>query len=379
MVLKNAAIASFGAEELTRDRDICIDGEYFSDSGSGDVIDCAGLTAIPGLIDLHMHGCVGRDFCDADVESIHKISDYLAAHGITAFNPATMTLPEDELLEICTSAHEFKALQEQNEYEGSSILTGITMEGPFLNPEKMGAQSAKYMCNPDISLLRQIQKASGDLVKITCVAPELPGAMEYIAEASKNCVVALAHTSSDYDTAVSAFKHGAKHVTHLFDAMSPFHHRAPGVVGAAFDSGAHVELICDGVHLHPTSIKAAVKLYGDDRCVMVSDSMMATGLGDGIYSLGGNTVSVASGKAHLSDGTIAGSTSNLMDCMRYMVSIGIPLISALKMCTINPARILGVDGLMGSISPGKYANMVLIDAGFNVKSVYIKGREVVSA
>ncbi|GHV04788.1 N-acetylglucosamine-6-phosphate deacetylase [Clostridia bacterium] len=364
MIIKNAEI--YQPDFTFKSGDAYVEGDSFAISTGGEVIDAAGQYLIPGLIDIHLHGAMGRDFSDGANEDIATMARFLASHGVTAFSAASMTLPEDQMMTIAKTAREYKN-------SSGAIFAGITMEGPFFNECKKGAQNAKFLRDPDINFFNHFNAASGGLVKVACVAPELPGADAFIPYASKICTVSVAHTDADYDTARRAFKLGARQVTHTFNAMPPFSHRAPGVVGAAADAGAYCELICDGIHIHPAMVRAAVKLFGADKVVLVSDSMRAAGLSDGDYSLGGQNVTVKDGKATLANGTIAGGVANLMYCVQKAVEFGVPLGDAIRMATANPAHVIGVYDTMGSIQPGKLANFVLLDKKLNVTQVYIKG------
>lgn len=334
------------------------------------VIDASGLYAIPGLTDIHFHGCVGYDFCDGTKQALEKIALYQATNGVTTICPASMTLPEEELEKIFVNASKY------NNKTGA-ILCGIHMEGPFISTEKKGAQNESYIAKPDIELLRRLNEASGNLIKIVSLAPEIQGSMDFISELKNEVVISIAHTSADYDTAMEAFKRGAQNVTHLYNAMPPFKHREPGVIGAAFDTPhSYVELIADGLHVHPSTVRATFKMFGEDRLILVSDSMMAAGMPEGEYSLGGQKVMVYNNKAVLSDGTIAGSITNLMDCMKNCVlNMGIPLEQAVKCAAVNPAKAIGIYDLYGSITPGKIANIVLMDKKLDIRAVIIKGKE----
>lgn len=384
MIIKNALIFHENGKFLPGDivihkdriADIITEGNL-SDGSAADSraidnsdIDASGLYAIPGLIDIHFHGCYGHDFCEGTTEAFDIISTYEAANGITSICPATMTLPEESLSKICEAAAGY-------ENQKGSILSGIHLEGPFLSSAKKGAQNDAHLMKPDLAMFHRLNKLSGNRIRIVSIAPEEDGAIKFITELKDEVTLSLAHTTADYNMASKAFHQGARHVTHLFNAMSPFHHRDPGVVGAAFDaSDVTVELICDGIHLHPGVVRAAVRLFGEDRVVFVSDSMMATGLPDGIYALGGQEVQVIGRKAVLtSDGTIAGSVTNLMECMKYAVrNMGIELSTAIKASTANPAKVIGIDMEYGSIAPGKYANIILLDTQLNIKAVIIKGK-----
>lgn len=368
MIVKNALV--FCENKTFEKKDIFIENGYFSGyTTDNTIIDAQELLVIPGLIDIHLHGCMGYDFSDGTEQALDAICSYEGKHGITAFTPASMTLPEKTLLKICTTAGDYV------QKEGALFL-GINLEGPFFSEAKKGAQNAAYLRKPDISLFKRLQTAAKGKIKIACIAPELENAMSFIKEVSKTTVVSIAHTTANYDTAIEAMEQGASHITHLFNAMPPFNHRAPGVIGAGAEKECDAELICDGIHIHPCAIRTAVKLFGKEHIIFISDSMMATGLTDGMYSLGGQDVKVTGNLATLQNGTIAGSATNLYDCMKHAVSFGIPLEQAIEMASANPARSIGVYNQMGSISNGKLANFILIDKNLERKAVYIKGKKV---
>lgn len=345
-----------------------------TESMQEEIIDGEGCYAIPGLIDLHFHGCMGYDFCDGTKEAIAEIAKYEASVGVTAIAPATMTLPVEELERILAVAAEYK-----KEEEVFADLIGINMEGPFISPAKKGAQDARNIipCSPEIA--QRFLDASEGLVKFIGVAPEESSESIAFIEAMKDKVnISLAHTNADYDTAKAAYDAGANHAVHLYNAMPPFTHRAPGVVGAVADS-KHVtaELICDGVHIHPSVVRATFEMMGADRMILISDSMRATGMPDGRYTLGGLDVDVVGNRATLvSDGALAGSATNLMDCMRVAVQqMGLPLETAVACATMNPAKKLGVYEQYGSIEAGKKADVVLLDENLALKMV-IKGGKI---
>lgn len=350
--------------------ELAFEGELLcSQSSDSQTIDAGGKMIIPGLVDVHLHGCMGVDFCDGTVEAFDTMTAYEGKNGVTAITPASMTLPVDQLENVYRTAGAYR-------YNGGAMLCGINMEGPFFAEKKKGAQNGAYLRAPDAPLFDRLNNASGGMVRIACIAPELEGSMPYIAYASGKAAVSIAHTESDYDTAICAFESGASHVTHLYNAMQPFSHRAPGVIGAAADKGATVELISDGVHIHPSVVRATFKLFGDDKVVLISDSMMATGLQDGNYSLGGQDVLVCGNRCTLSDGTIAGSATNLFDCMRTAVKFGIPLESAVKAASFNPARVIGESARMGSLTIGKLANFVILNDDLSIDAVYVKGQKL---
>lgn len=369
MIIKNGTV--YTEEGSFEKKDILIEEEFISNiSQNNEVIDAEGLYVIPGLTDIHFHGCVGYDFCDGTEEAVKAMAAYEAANGVTSICPATMTLGDGELEKI------FKNAASYDSKEGA-VLVGINMEGPYLSEAKKGAQNGRFLHKPDAEHFRKMQYLSGGLIKLVSLAPEEPGAMDFIEEVNKEVIVSIAHTTANYDIASEAFQKGASHVTHLCNAMPPFSHREPGVVGAAFDAEhSHVELISDGIHINPSVIRATFQLFGDDRVILISDSMMATGLKDGEYALGGQPVTVRGTLATLKDGTIAGSATNLMECMKKAISFGIKPESAVKAAAVNPAKCIGIYDKFGSISIGKYANLVLMDKDFNVLKVILKGKEV---
>lgn len=327
------------------------------------VFDAAGCYVLPGLTDIHFHGCDGCDFCDGTSEAFDAIASFALSHGVTSICPATMTLPEADLSRICENAADYRKAQLcGNAAQQTADLIGIHMEGPFINAHKKGAQNDAHILQPDAALLRRLQKKADGLIRLVSLAPELSGAVSCIEACREEFRFSVAHTEADYDTAMAAFSAGADHVTHLFNAMPPFTHRAPGVIGAAFDTpSCFAELICDGVHITPCAVRTAFRLFGEERMVLISDSMEATGKPDGHYRLGGLTVFVSGNRAVLTDGTLAGSVTPLYNCMLTAVSMGIPLESAVRAATINPCRSIGMDKLYGSIAVGKKAHFLILN------------------
>lgn len=374
MVIRGGMV--FQPDGSFAEKDVYVAGEKITDvKNDSDVISAEGCYVIPGLIDVHFHGCVGHDFCDGSEEAIIDMAKYELENGITSINPATMTLGEDVLSKVAEAAAAYK----KADHEKCAELVGINMEGPFISKEKKGAQNEDYIHRPDAEMFRRLQKASGGLFTLCALAPEVDGAMEFIDACKDEVVISVAHTTADYDTAKKAFDKGAKQVTHLYNAMPPYTHRAPGVVGAACDSDCKVEMICDGIHLHPSVIRTSFKMFGDDRIILISDSMAATGMTDGEYALGGQKVIVKGNLATLENGTIAGSATNLMNCLRYAVkTAGIPLASAVKCATKNPASAIGVFDRYGSIEADKYADMVILNENLDIVKVIKKGKVVVS-
>ena len=334
------------------------------------VFDAQGLTVLPGLVDIHTHGCIGSDACDADPEGYRKMALHYAREGVTSFLFTTMTLPVPELVRILRTIASYIGQQDAGAY-----AYGVNLEGPFLNSRKKGAQRAQDFIAPSLALFDEFNRAAQGQIRILALAPELPGAQELIESLSREAVVSIAHTDADYEQACRAITAGATHITHMFNAMNPFLHREPGVIGAAFDLGATFELICDGNHIAPSVIRAAFRLGGSDKVVLVSDSIRAAGLASGTYSLGGQSVIVKDGRAMLADGTIAGSSTSLIQCVRNAISYGIPYEDAVKAASENPARVIGVAGTTGSIREGNYADLLIVDEELRIQAVYARGVE----
>lgn len=380
MLIKNVKV--YTEEKTFEDGEIVITEGKFSetlgdrDAAGGEIIDGEGCYAIPGLIDIHFHGCKGYDFCDGTKEAIEEIAKYEASIGVTAICPATMTLPAEELSDILSVAASYRKTAEKENPLGADLV-GINMEGPFISVEKKGAQDERHIISCNEEICRKFLDSSEGLVKFVGIAPERnEDAAEFIRQMKDKVNISLAHTNADYDTAKAAFDAGANHAVHLYNAMPAFTHRTPGVVGAVSDSPhVNAELICDGVHIHPSVVRATFKMLGEERMILISDSMRATGMPDGRYTLGGLEVDVVGNHATLvSNGALAGSATNLMDCVRTVVKkMGIPLETAIACATVNPAKALGEYDKYGSITPGKKGNVVLLDKDLNLKMVVKDG------
>lgn len=338
-----------------------------------DAEDLHGATVLPGLIDVHNHGNSNADFSDGDLDGLRRMAAYLGHNGITSFAPASMTLPYDTLSKAFQTA---VALRDETP-AGSSKIVGIHMEGPFFSEKKKGAQNAAYLRLPDVEAVRRLSEDADGLLRIVDVAPELEGALPFVREVSKKHTVSIAHTDAGYDEARAAFDAGATHVTHLFNAMASIHHRKPGPIAAAAESPrVRAELICDGIHVHPASIRLAFSLFGADRIVLISDALRCCGMPDGEYELGGQAVFLKGKRCTLADGTLAGSVTNLFDCMRNVVSYGIPVEDAVRAASHNPACQLGVRDRLGAIAPGLDADFLVCDADLTLRAVYIDGARV---
>lgn len=383
MLIRNAKIFNkdqefeYGDIKITGDRiseilpNIC---PVDSDRDFYHIIDATELMAIPGLVDIHFHGAVGYDFCEADIDGLKEIAKYELQNGITSICPATMTYPEEKLKEIVARAKEYCDLTPDPAVYSS--LVGINMEGPFISEAKIGAQNPEFVQRPDGPMFERLQEASGNLIKLIDIAPEVDGALEFIEKYHDKVRISMAHTNADYETAYRAFKAGVRHVTHLYNAMNSIHHRKPGPIIAALENGAEPELIADGVHVHPAMVRFTFRTFGSNKVILISDSMEATGLSDGEYQLGGQAVIKNGNKATLKDseGVVAGSVTNLFDCMKNAVfNMGVYLEDAIAAATINPAVSIGIDRDYGSIEKGKYANILLVNEDLEIKYVINKG------
>lgn len=376
MIVKNASVFTKDCRFL--DTDVFVNGEKIAESTEDSaVVDGADCYLIPGLMDIHFHGCIGYDFCDATPEALSNMAAYELQNGITSICPASMTLSKEELISICKNAAHYRNTQKNN---ATARLCGINLEGPFISMEKKGAQNPAYITPPDADMMQQLIEASDGLAKLTTVAPETIGALEFIREFSDRIRISIGHTNCDYETARDAFAAGASHMTHLYNAMPPINHRHPGPIAAGMETSyVTPEIICDGIHIAPAAVRMAFALFGEERIIFISDSMRATGMPDGDYTLGGLLVHVSGQLATLADGTLAGSATNLMDCMRTAVTkMQIPLETAIRCATINPAKAIGEDTYYGSIEPGKYADLVLLEKEtLSIRHVIFHGQVVI--
>ena len=331
---------------------------------------------VPGFIDEHVHGAAGSDAMDGTMEDLGKIANALASEGTTAFLATTMTQSPENITKALKAV---KAYRELSPESGAEIL-GVHLEGPFINPNRVGAQNSDYVQKPDADMLLRLQERAKGRIRICDVAPETENAIDFVEKIKDHVAsVSIAHTCTDYDTAMQAFEHGANHLTHGFNAMPGIHHRKPGPLSAAADAEADVELICDNVHIHPSVVRLAFKLFTDEHVILISDTMRACGLEDGCYDLGGQQVEVKGNLATLASdsATIAGSVTNLMNCLRCAVkTMKIPFASAVKAATHNPARSIGVLDDYGDVEAGKYANLLILDEELNIVHMIKRGKLV---
>ena len=349
-------------------------GQILPDCVPADAIDLHGATVIPGLVEVHSHGNSGADFSDGDYEGLKAMARYFAQCGATSFAPASMTLPYEVLSKAFATAKQLK----KDAPAGHSRIMGIQMEGPYFSYAKRGAQNPDYLKQPDFEGFQKLYEECGGLVRIVDIAPELPGAAEFVAKAKDLCTVSIAHTDSDYDHAKAAIDAGVTHLTHLYNAMPPIHHRNPGVIPACVENeNVQSEIICDGYHIHPSSVRLAFTMF-KNRMVLVSDSGRCAGQPEGYqFDLGGQMAEIRGGVAKLvGSETIACSASNMWACLTNVLSWGISEEEAIRAASYNPAKALGAEDKIGSIEPGKLADFVITNADYSEKRVFIGGKEI---
>lgn len=354
-----------------------VDGPRIAEVGAGiapypaaESVDLGGRLLVPGWVDIHVHGGGGASFDDGDPERALAAVDLHRRHGTTSLVAGLVTASPAALL------RQVAALAELCE---AGELAGIHLEGPYLATQRCGAHDPALLRSPDLAEFQRILRAGRGHVRMITLAPELPGALELVrAAVSEGVVAAVGHTDADYATVCAAFDAGATVATHLFNQMRPLHHRDPGPVAAALtDDRVTVEVINDGVHLHPAVVRMAWAAAGADRTAFVTDAMAAAGLGDGDYTLGGRRVRVADGTARLADtGAIAGSTIILADAVRRAVrDLGIPLAAAVRAASTVPAAALRLADV-GALLPGRYADLVVLEPDGTLHAVYHRGRPV---
>lgn len=345
------------------------------DVSDSNYIDASDKYVIPGLIDIHLHGAMGFDIGDATYEAIDKIARFELSQGVTSFVGATMTMPVDNIIEVISTARDYVAHNQGSFCNDLSSLIGLNVEGPFISPDKCGAQNKSHILPPDLALAKEFINTGDGIVIILGLAPEMCSDLSIIKTLSESVKVAITHSNSDYDTAIKAINMGASHVTHLFNGMTGFTHRSPGILGALVDSNdITIELITDGIHVHPAAVNMAYKLFSDKSLIMISDSMRGCGLGDGIYTLGDLDIEVKDHRATLKGtNSPAGSVSSLYDNIKAAYNMGLPLESIITMATINPARCVGVDDRIGSIEAGKKADILVLDKDLSIDTIIKNG------
>ena len=376
MFFKNAKI--FCSDHRFHEGAFEVTNGYFSqvlaENIPEDSIDLCGAKVIPGLVEVHSHGNSGFDFSDGSFEGLKTMAAYYASVGVTSFAPASMTLPYETLAKAFATG---KQLAEEAP-AGHARFMGIHMEGPYFSYKKRGAQNPDYLKEPDFEGFAKLQEGCGNLVKIVDIAPELPGAVAFIEQASKLCTVSIAHTDCTYAHAKAAIDAGATHLTHLYNAMPPINHRSPGAIPAGVENPrVRAELICDGFHIHPAAVRLAFTMFGGERMILVSDSGRCCGLPNGSkFDIGGQDGWLVDGVGRLADGTICCSAANLYQCLTNAIRFGVKEEDAIRAATYNPACAIAADDRIGSIAVGKYADFLVCSEDYANVRVFLGGQEL---
>ncbi|MFL6558493.1 MAG: N-acetylglucosamine-6-phosphate deacetylase [Bacillus sp. (in: firmicutes)] len=329
--------------------------------------------AVPGFIDVHIHGVAGADTMDATKEALDIMVAELPKEGTTSFLATTMTQDVKQIEDALINAGQYSIDQQ---HSGKAEILGIHLEGPFVNPKRAGAQPTQYMILPNLELFKKWQNLANGNIKLVTLAPEQPGGYEMIRYLKANGVIAsIGHTDATYEEVNEAIAAGANHVTHLFNQMRELHHREPGVVGAAFlREELKAEIIVDGIHIRPEMVNLAFKQKRSDGLLLITDAMRAKCLKNGVYELGGQEVIVKDGKAVLEDGTLAGSILKLGQAVKNIISYtGCSLDDAIEMASVNPAKQLNIYDRKGSIAVGKDADIVILDEAMEVYMTLCRG------
>ncbi|MBN4062698.1 MAG: N-acetylglucosamine-6-phosphate deacetylase [Alkaliphilus sp.] len=337
-----------------------------------ELIDVKGKYIAPGFIDIHIHGAGGSDTMDANIESIKNIASTIAQTGVTGFLPTTVTMDRQNIDKALKIVRE--SMEELETWQGAKVL-GAHMEGPFINEKYKGAQNAKYIIKPNFEFIENHL----DIIKIITLAPEMDVGHEFLYELKKlnSITPSIGHSNATYDEAVKAIEKGIKHVTHLFNTMTPMLHREPGIVGAALKSNITCELIADKIHVHPAIFQILIDIIGVENLVLITDSIRAGCMKEGIYELGGQSVMVKNGSARLEDNTLAGSVLTLNVAVKNMIeNTNIKLHEAIRLATQNPAKVIGIDKSKGTLSIGKDADITVFDQNLNIYLTVVEGNIV---
>ena len=339
-----------------------------------EIIEAQNKFIVPGYIDIHVHGGGGSDVMDGEYEAIKQVATTHSRFGTTAFLPTTMTMTKDKIIKSLKSIHEARL-----KGTGTAEILGIHLEGPYINPEKKGAQKEEDIKKVSVEEFLEFNKASGNLIRLVTIAPEMPGAIDFIRWLhQQGIIVSVGHSNATYKQVQEGIQAGLSHVTHIFNAMRGLHHREPGVVGAALSSPKLiVEMIADGIHLHPIVLKMLTQIKESEKLVLITDAMRATGFKEGTYDLGGQEVIVTKGQARLKDGTLAGSVLTMDKAVKNMVTkVGIQLPKAIQMASYNPAKSMGIDDKKGSLELGKDADIVILNKNLETELTIVAGKVV---
>jgi N-acetylglucosamine-6-phosphate deacetylase len=383
LLLKNGKVAL--EKEIINKGFIYIEGNKIIDIGTMDSLPSLSKDiqvielpeehiAVPGFIDLHIHGAGGADTMDATTEALSTMAGILPAEGTTSFLATTIT---QEIKSIEDALKNVANYRKHHNVPGEAEILGIHLEGPFINEKRAGAQPVEHILAPNIDLFKRWQELAENGIKLVTMAPEQENGLEFVRYLDQSGVVAsIGHSDATYEEAVKAVDAGAKHVTHLFNGMRGLHHREPGIAGAALLlKQLMVEIIADGIHVRPEMIQLSLQAKGTDRMILITDSMRAKCLKNGTYDLGGQDVTVKDGKALLENGTLAGSILKMKDSIQNMIQFtGISLLDAIQLASVNPAKQMGVYDRKGSLAPGKDADIVILDEYNEVFTTFCRGK-----
>ncbi|ABR50262.1 N-acetylglucosamine-6-phosphate deacetylase [Alkaliphilus metalliredigens QYMF] len=363
------------ADEILEDKVLLFDDKIrgiihksqFQPNGVKKVIDVGGQYISPGFIDIHIHGSGGSDTMDGTLEDLNIISDTILRQGTTGFLPTTMTMDMKSIHKALDVIREATS----QDMKGAQVL-GAHMEGPFINVQYKGAQNQTYVVEPEKSYIEDYL----DVIKIITLAPEVKGGQTFLEAMKSNPEITLAigHSQATYDEAMGAIENGVRHATHLFNAMTPLHHREPGIVGAVFNSQITCELIADKIHVHPDLFKLIYRIKGRENVILITDAIRAGCMKEGTYDLGGQGVTVAEGSARLENGSLAGSVLTLNKAVKHFTqATKLPLHDVIHMVTLNPARLIGIQDQKGSITTGKDADLIVFNENIEVSYAFVKG------
>jgi N-acetylglucosamine-6-phosphate deacetylase len=339
-----------------------------------EIIEAQNKFIVPGYIDIHVHGGGGSDVMDGEYEAIKQVATTHSRFGTTAFLPTTMTMTKDKIIKSLKSIHEARL-----KGTGTAEILGIHLEGPYINPEKKGAQKEEDIKKVSVEEFLEFNQASGNLIRLVTIAPEMPGAIDFIRWLhQQGIIVSVGHSNATYKQVQEGIQAGLSQVTHIFNAMRGLHHREPGVVGAALSSPKLiVEMIADGIHLHPMVLKMLTQIKESEKLVLITDAMRATGFKEGTYDLGGQEVIVTQGQAKLKNGTLAGSVLTMDKAVKNLVTkVGISLLNAVQMASYNPAKCLGIDDKKGSLELYKDADIVILNKSLETELTMVAGKVV---
>lgn len=337
------------------------------EAGEETLIDAKGQFVSPGFIDIHIHGFAGADSMDGEAKALHTIASAVRRNGVTGFLATTMTMPKEAIIKALDTVKAFSAAA------GEAKILGVHLEGPFIHPEKKGAQNEAYIQNPTYDWLKPYM----DVIRVITLAPDTEGAFDFIDQmkAHPHVKLSIGHTNADFETAEKAKACGVNHITHCFNAMPPLHHRKPSVLGSMLSGGYTAELIADNIHVHKGLYKGLYRVLGHENLVLVTDCMRAGGLEDGIYDLGGQEVKVADHSARLtSDGSLAGSVLKMNEALQNVYqATELSRVEVVRLATLNPARVLGLEAEIGSIVRGKKADLLVMNEAFDVIKTFVDG------